>query len=114
MKIAIASDHGGYNLKESLKEHLKEQGIMIKDFGTNSLESCDYPDFGRPAAQAVANGEVDFGILICTTWLPTRLRACVPHFALIPYLHHLQDFTTMPMFWYSAPELSETFLQSQS
>jgi len=75
MKVSIASDHGGYSLKENLKEHLKEQGIMIKDFGTNSTESCDYPDFGRPAAQAVANGEVDFGILICTTGIGMSMVA---------------------------------------
>ena len=52
--IAIASDHGGYMLKEHIKAYLAAKGITCEDFGTNSTESCDYPDFARPAAQAVA------------------------------------------------------------
>jgi len=75
MKVSIASDHGGFNLKEAVKEHLKQKGIEVCDFGTNSLESCDYPDFGRPAACAVANKEVDFGILICTTGIGMSMVA---------------------------------------
>ena len=75
MKISIASDHGGYNLKEIVKEHLKESGISVKDYGTDSLASCDYPDFGRPAAQAVADGDVDMGILICTTGIGMSMVA---------------------------------------
>ena len=75
MKISIASDHGGYKLKEFVKAKLEKEGYEVKDFGTNSLESCDYPDFGRPAAEAVANKEVDFGILICTTGLGMSMVA---------------------------------------
>ncbi|MCQ2542889.1 MAG: ribose 5-phosphate isomerase B [Lachnospiraceae bacterium] len=75
MKISIASDHGGYKLKEFVKAKLIKEGYEVKDFGTNSLDSCDYPDFGRPAAQAVADKEVDFGILICTTGLGMSMVA---------------------------------------
>ena len=75
MKISIASDHGGFVLKEAVKKHLIEKGYEVKDFGTDSLASCDYPDFGKPAAQAVADGEVDFGILICTTGIGMSMLA---------------------------------------
>ena len=64
MKIAIASDHAGYNYKEAIKKFLGEQGHTIIDFGTDSTESCDYPDFIRPAAQAVADGECERGIVL--------------------------------------------------
>ena len=75
MKISIASDHGGYVLKEAVKKHLIEKGIEVVDFGTDSLASCDYPDFGKPAAEAVAEGEVDKGILICTTGIGMSMLA---------------------------------------
>ena len=63
MKIALASDHAGFELKEKLKIHLKDH--TLKDFGTNSEESMDYPDTGFPAAEAVSSGDFDRGILIC-------------------------------------------------
>ncbi len=59
--IAIACDHGGYNLKEAVKAHLMEKGYEVKDFGTNSLDSCDYPDYAAPAAKAVADGNLREG-----------------------------------------------------
>ena len=65
--IAIASDHGGYPLKEHIKAYLAAKGITCEDFGTDSTESCDYPNFGKAAAQAVADGRCDRGIVICTT-----------------------------------------------
>ncbi len=65
--IALASDHGGFALKEHIKAYLEGKGIPCRDFGTDSTESCDYPDFGRPAAEAVAAGECEWGIVICTT-----------------------------------------------
>ena len=65
--IALASDHGALELKEAIKAHLAARGLEYKDFGTNSLDSCDYPDFGAPAARAVAAGECDRGIVCCTT-----------------------------------------------
>ena len=65
--IAIACDHGAYALKEAVKAHLLEAGYEVKDFGTNSLDSCDYPDYAAPAAQSVASGECEKGIVLCTT-----------------------------------------------
>lgn len=67
MRIAIGSDHGGFELKESIKEYLEEEGIEYEDFGTYSTESVDYPDFGRKVSEAVANNEYDKGIVICGT-----------------------------------------------
>lgn len=75
MKISLASDHGGYDLKELVKKHLEEKGFEVKDFGCFDKSSCDYPDFGKPAAKAVANKEVDFGILICTTGVGMSIAA---------------------------------------
>ena len=75
MKVSIASDHGGFILKEAVKKHLEGKGYEVVDFGTDSLASCDYPDFGKPAAQAVAKKDVDFGILICTTGIGMSMLA---------------------------------------
>lgn len=63
MKIAIASDHAGFCYKEQIKKVLAEQGHEMKDFGTDSAKSCDYPDFVRPAAEAVVSGEFERGIV---------------------------------------------------
>ena len=73
--IAIASDHGGYALKEHIKAYLTAQGKSVKDFGTDSLASCDYPIFGRAAAEAVASGECEKGIVICTTGIGISITA---------------------------------------
>ena len=73
--IALASDHGGFELKESVKKHLQERGIEFKDFGTYDLNSCDYPDFGAQAAKAVAEGQCDKGIVICTTGIGISIVA---------------------------------------
>jgi len=64
MKIAIASDHAGFKYKEQIKTVLIEQGHEVRDFGTHSEESCDYPDYIRPAAEAVARGEFERGIVL--------------------------------------------------
>lgn len=64
-KIAMACDHAGYALKEQLKEYLTGLGYEIKDFGTHSEESCDYPDYAHPAACAVESGECAFGVCMC-------------------------------------------------
>lgn len=63
MKISLGTDHAGYASKEIVKAHLESKGIEVVDFGTFSEESCDYPDFVRPAAEAVARGEVDLGVV---------------------------------------------------
>ena len=67
MKIAIGCDHGALDLKNTVVAHLQKQGHEVKDFGTYTLDSCDYPDFVAPAAKAVASGAFDKGIALCTT-----------------------------------------------
>ncbi len=64
-KIAFASDHAGYSLKIELKKYLAEKGYEMIDFGTDSEESCDYPDYAHPTADAVEKGVCDFGIAMC-------------------------------------------------
>mgnify|MGYP002860201724 CR=1 FL=1 len=73
--IAIGSDHGGFELKEKVKKHLEEKGIACKDFGCPDKSSCDYPIFGRAAAEAVASGECEKGIVICTTGIGISISA---------------------------------------
>ena len=75
MKIALASDHGGYELKEYIKTVLDRLGHEYQDFGCYALESCDYPDFGEPAARAVAEGKFDRGILVCYTGIGISIVA---------------------------------------
>lgn len=64
LSVAIGSDHAGYKYKQAIIEHLSQKGHEVKDYGTNSTESCDYPDFIRPVAEAVAAGEYDRGIVL--------------------------------------------------
>lgn len=73
--IAIASDHGGFDLKERIKKYLEENGLEYKDFGCSDKKSCDYPDFVKPAARAVAGGECDRGIVVCTTGIGVSICA---------------------------------------
>ncbi len=73
--IALACDHGALALKEAVKAHLTKRGLEFKDFGTYTLESCDYPDYVAPAARAVAAGECDRGILMCTTGIGVSIAA---------------------------------------
>ncbi len=75
MKIAMGSDHGGYALKQELAEHLRTLGHEVEDFGCHSAESCDYPEFGEAAARAVASGECDRGIVVCTTGIGISIAA---------------------------------------
>ena len=67
LRIALASDHAGYNLKQQVIQHLSDKGVTLHDFGCYSTESCDYPDFAHPLATAVEKEEYDFGITICST-----------------------------------------------
>ena len=75
MKIAVGSDHAGYELKEAVLSLLRDQGVDYKDFGAYSTDSVDYPDIGSKAAEAVANGECDRGILICGTGIGMSITA---------------------------------------
>ena len=75
MKIAVACDHGALDLKNKVKAHLEAQGHEVEDFGTHTLASCDYPDFAAPAARAVAAGQCDKGIVMCTTGIGVSVVA---------------------------------------
>ena len=75
MKIAIACDHGALSLKNALVERLTQQGHEVKDFGTYTLDSCDYPDYAAKAAKAVASGECERGIVVCTTGIGISIAA---------------------------------------
>ena len=73
--IALACDHGAFDLKELIKNHLESRGFACKDFGCYDKSSCDYSDFAAPAAQAVASGECDRGIVVCTTGIGVSITA---------------------------------------
>ena len=75
MKIAIGCDHGALALKNKVVSHLEDRGFEVKDFGTHTLDSCDYPDFAGAAAKAVAAGECDRGIVLCTTGIGVSIAA---------------------------------------
>lgn len=73
--IALGSDHGGFGLKTEIIKHLEERGLEYKDYGCYNTDSCDYPIFGKAAAKAVANGECEKGIVVCTTGIGISIAA---------------------------------------
>ena len=75
MKIAVASDHGGYKLKEEVKAHLLERGMEVLDLGTNSEDSVDYPAYGKACGEAVVSGQADVGIVVCGTGIGISIAA---------------------------------------
>ena len=75
MKIAVGCDHGALELKNAVAEHLKALGHEVADFGTYTTDSCDYPDFGAAAAKAVASGECQRGIVVCSTGIGISIAA---------------------------------------
>ena len=75
MKIAIGCDHGALDLKNKMVTHLQEKGYEVKDFGTHTLDSCDYPDYAEYVARSVAAGECDKGIVMCTTGIGVSISA---------------------------------------
>ena len=75
MKIAIGCDHGALDLKNKVVSHLEKKGYEVKDFGTYTLDSCDYPEFAAAAARSVASGECDKGIVLCTTGIGVSISA---------------------------------------
>ena len=75
MKISVACDHGAYALKEKVKGWLTDAGYEVRDFGCYGTESVDYPDFALPAAEAVARGEVDRAVVLCTTGIGVSITA---------------------------------------
>ena len=79
MKIAVASDHGGFALKETVKKHLLERNIEVLDLGTDSEDSVDYPKYGQLCGQTVASGQADLGIVICGTGIGISIAANKVH-----------------------------------
>ena len=77
--IALGCDHGGFPLMQEVKKYLDEQGLEYHDFGTFAPERCDYPDYAAAAARAVASGECDRGILVCTTGVGISIAANKVH-----------------------------------
>ena len=77
--IALGSDHGGFGLKQEIIKHLEERGLEYKDYGTYSEASCDYPEFAKAVAHAVADGECEKGILICGTGIGISITANKVH-----------------------------------
>lgn len=75
LKIAIASDHGGYDLKEKVGKHLVERGLEVIDLGTNNTDSVDYPDYGRLCGEEVASGKADLGVVCCGTGIGISIAA---------------------------------------
>lgn len=73
--IGIGSDHGGYTLKEHIKKMLEEKGIEVKDFGTHSTDSVDYPDIAEAVCKGIADGECECGILVCGTGIGMSIAA---------------------------------------
>lgn len=106
-KIAFASDHAGFDYKQSLMEYVAAKGYEPLDFGTHSTDSCDYPDYAHPAARAVECGECDFGIGMCgsgegismTLNKHQGIRAAlcwIPEIASLARRHNNSNFLTLP------------------
>ena len=107
MKIAIGSDHAGYEMKEKVKRYLQEKGFGILDFGTNTAESVDYPDFIHPVANIVSRKEVDFGFIFCGSGNGASITAnkhqeirsalCwIPEIARLARLHNNANICSIP------------------
>lgn len=75
MKIALASDHGGYELKEKIYNYLIQKGYIVENFGTDSIESCDYPIYAQKVCNAILNDGFERGILVCTTGIGMSMMA---------------------------------------
>jgi len=75
MRIALGADHAGYQLKDQIKQHLQQQGIDVRDEGTSSAESVDYPDYARAVSHEVSEQRADFGILVCGSGIGMAITA---------------------------------------
>lgn len=125
--IGIAADHAGYEMKEIIKTELIAAGYEVRDFGTNSAESMDYPDVAHPLASAVENGEVSFGVAICgsgngismTVNKHAGIRAALcwtPELASLARAHNNANILSLPARFISietAKEILSTFLTSE-
>ena len=122
MNIAIGADHGGVDLKHALVTHLQSAGHNVKDYGTNSEESVDYPDFAREVAMRVSEAKVEQGVLVCTTGIGMaiaankypRVRAALcltAEMASTARLHNSANILVMSGH-YTAPELARDIVQA--
>jgi len=75
VRVALGADHGGYELKETIRQHLETQGIEVQDFGTHSKDSVDYPKYGFAVGSAIIKEETDLGIVVCGTGLGISMAA---------------------------------------
>ena len=118
MKVGMASDHAGFELKAALKEYLSAKGYEVLDYGTDSGESVDYPDFAHPLADAVEKGNVSFGIAICGTGNGICMTAnkhqgvrgalCwIPEIAVLAKQHNNANVLAMPARFISVEQAKE-------
>ncbi len=126
MQLVIGSDHAGYDLKEHLENWLKGKGYHVDDFGTHSSDSCDYPDFSHPVADAVEKGEYDLGIVLCGSANGTCMTAnkhqgiraalCwIPEIARLAKAHNNANMVCIPARFVdqeNAELITETFLKT--
>ncbi len=91
MKIGFACDHGGLELKNHLIEYAGKKGYEVKDYGTFTKDSCDYPDFAYPCAKSVADGENDRGVVVCTTGIGVSMVANKVHGVRCALCHSRKD-----------------------
>ena len=127
MKIALASDHAGYERKQVILKYLSDQGITYKDFGAFSSESSDYPDWAHPMAKAVENGEFDLGISLCgsgnginmTANKHQKIRSAIcwkPEIAELARLHNDANVCALPARFITDDEaimIVKTFLSTE-
>jgi ribose 5-phosphate isomerase B len=122
MRIAIGSDHAGFEQKEGLKTHLLDTGHDVFDLGAYSEESVDYPDFAQAVAERVASGEADFGVLVCGTGIGMAIAAnkvhgvraanvTVPEFARLSRQHNDANVVTVSGRFVS-PEVNEEIIDA--
>lgn len=125
-KLAFASDHAGFELKNNLIEYLISKGHFVKDFGTDSEQSCDYPDYAHPMSAAVENKEYDFGISLCgsgnginmTSNKHQGIRSAlcwIPEISRLARLHNDANVCSMPARFISfdlAKEIVDIFLDT--
>lgn len=126
-KVAFCSDHAGYELKQYLIDYMRGKGYEPVDFGTHSTESCDYPDYAHPAAEAVEKGECAFGIAMCGTGngismtlnkhQGIRAALCwLPEIAALARQHNAANFLDLPARFVSKEEavkILEAYLNAE-
>ena len=115
MKIAIGNDHAAVAMKFDIMEYIRSLNHEVTDYGTDTEESCDYPEYGEKVARAVASGEADCGVLICGTGVgisiaANKIKGAPPSAPTVPR-HAWSGNIIMPIFWRSARGLWEENLR---